>query len=47
MKEGEKVLKIGFGRGTALIEISKAVGEKGKVYGIDLIPEMVKFARKN
>ena len=44
---GEKVLEIGYGRGTALIEISKAVGETGEVYGIDLTPEMVKIAKKN
>lgn len=44
---GEKVLEIGFGRGTALIEISKAVGETGEVYGIDLTPEMVKITKKN
>jgi len=44
---GEKVLEIGYGRGTALIEISKAVGETGEVYGIDLTPEMVKITKKN
>jgi len=47
LQKGEKVLEIGFGRGTALIEISKAVGETGEVYGIDLTPEMVKITRKN
>jgi demethylmenaquinone methyltransferase/2-methoxy-6-polyprenyl-1,4-benzoquinol methylase len=44
---GEKVLEIGFGRGTALIEISKAISKTGEVYGIDLTPEMVKIAKKN
>ncbi len=47
LQMGEKVLEIGFGRGTALIEISKAVGETGEVYGIDLTPEMVKITKKN
>lgn len=44
---GEKVLEIGFGRGTALIEISKAVGETGEVYGIDLTPEMVQITKQS
>jgi len=47
LQKGEKVLEIGFGRGTALIEISKTVGETGEVYGIDLTPEMVKITKKN
>ncbi len=47
LQKGEKVLEIGFGRGTALIEISKAVGEIGEVYGIDLTPEMVKITKNN
>ena len=46
LKKGEKVLEIGFGRGTALVEIAKKVGYEGKVYGIDITPEMVKIARK-
>jgi len=47
LQKGERVLEIGFGRGTALIEISKAVGETGEVYGIDLTTEMIKIAKKN
>jgi ubiquinone/menaquinone biosynthesis C-methylase UbiE len=46
LKNGDKVLEIGFGRGTALIEISKAVGEKGEVFGIDLTPEMIKISKQ-
>ncbi len=47
LKKGEKVLEIGFGRGTTLIEMSKTVGEKGELYGIDLTPEMLKITKKN
>lgn len=47
LQPGEKVLEIGFGRGTALLEISESVGKTGEVYGIDLTPEMVKIAKKN
>jgi len=46
LRKGDKVLEIGFGRGTALIEMSKAVGEKGAVYGIDLTPEMIKISEQ-
>lgn len=41
------VLDIGCGAGVDLIIASYLVGEAGKVYGIDLTPEMVKKARKN
>ncbi len=46
IKEGEIVLEIGFGRGEALIEIARAVGSKGKAYGIDITPERVEFTKK-
>ena len=45
LRKGDKVLEIGFGRGTALIEISKTVGVKGTVFGIDLTPEMIKISK--
>ena len=44
LKKGEKVLEIGFGRGTTLVEIAKQVGSKGEIHGIDLTPEMVALA---
>lgn len=47
LKKGDKVLEIGFGRGSALIQISKIVGENGEVYGIDLTPEMLEITHKN
>jgi ubiquinone/menaquinone biosynthesis C-methylase UbiE len=46
LRKGDKVLEIGFGRGTALIEISKTVGVKGTVFGIDLTPEMIKISKQ-
>ncbi|MFX1275204.1 MAG: class I SAM-dependent methyltransferase [Promethearchaeota archaeon] len=45
LQEGEKVLEIGFGTGVSLIEIQKAVGDSGKVHGIDLTPEMIEITR--
>lgn len=46
IQKGEIILEIGFGKGTALVDIVKLVGEDGKVYGIDLTPEMVDSAKK-
>jgi len=46
IKEDEKVLEIGFGTGHALVSLAQAVGEKGKVYGIDISDEMLTVARK-
>ena len=45
-KVGDRILEIGFGTGHGLVNLSNSVGDKGKVYGIDLSEEMVKIARK-
>lgn len=44
---GETILDIGCGAGFDLIIAGRAVGEKGKVCGIDLTPEMAEKARDN
>jgi ubiquinone/menaquinone biosynthesis C-methylase UbiE len=46
LKKREKVLEIGFGRGTTLVDIAKQVGDEGEIHGIDLTPEMVTLARE-
>lgn len=46
IKKSDKILEIGFGTGITLKEFVKIVDGKGKVYGIDLTPEMVEKARK-
>ncbi|RUM31588.1 MAG: methyltransferase type 11 [Aquifex sp.] len=46
LKEGMTVLDVGTGAGFYLPYISKLVGEKGKVYAIDIQDEMVNYAKK-
>ncbi len=46
IREGMTVLDVGTGPGFYLPYLSKMVGEKGKVYAIDVQEEMVKRARE-
>lgn len=47
LKEGEIVLDLGSGAGFDCFLASIKVGEKGKVIGVDMTPEMIKKAREN
>ncbi|MEW6008150.1 MAG: methyltransferase domain-containing protein [Candidatus Omnitrophota bacterium] len=47
LKSGEIVLDLGCGAGLDLYFYAKAVGEKGKVYGLDISQEMADKARNN
>src|SRR3990167_6546098 len=47
LKEGGVVLDLGCGAGLDLYFYAKAVGEMGKVYGLDISEDMVNKARKN
>lgn len=47
LKEGDKVLEIGTGSGYNAALISYVVGKKGIVYTIEIIQELVNFAKKN
>lgn len=47
LREGETVLDLGSGAGFDCFLASKKVGEKGKVIGIDMTPEMIDKAREN
>jgi len=44
---GERILEIGFGTGHSLVALTKAVGPKGKVFGLDLSDKMLKLAKAN
>lgn len=47
LREGERVLDLGSGAGFDCFLAAKKVGEKGKVIGVDMTPEMVDNARAN
>lgn len=47
LKEGETVLDLGSGAGFDCFLAAGRVGEKGKVIGVDMTPEMVDKAREN
>lgn len=47
LKEGETVLDLGSGSGLDVFLAAKKVGEKGKVIGLDMTPEMIEKAREN
>ncbi len=46
IQKGESVLEIGFGTGHSLKQLVDAVGENGKVYGIDISSGMVAVSRR-
>lgn len=46
-KPGEKILDIGSGSGWTTALLAEIVGLKGKVIGIEIVPELADFGRKN
>ncbi|MCK5624889.1 protein-L-isoaspartate O-methyltransferase [Candidatus Pacearchaeota archaeon] len=47
LKLGQKVLELGSGSGYVLALISEIVGKKGKIYGIEIIPELAEKSKEN
>jgi len=47
LKEGETVLDLGSGAGFDCFLAADRVGDKGKVIGVDMTPEMIEKAREN
>ena len=44
---GDKILDIGSGSGWTTALLAEIVGEEGKVIGIEIIPELAEFGKKN
>lgn len=47
VQPGHKVLDVGSGSGWTTALLAAIVGEKGKVYGIEIIPEIYEFGKAN
>jgi protein-L-isoaspartate(D-aspartate) O-methyltransferase len=47
LKEGGRALDVGFGSGYLTVAMSKMIGDKGVVVGIEHIKELCDFAKKN
>lgn len=47
LKKSQKVLELGSGCGYVLALISKIIGAKGKVYGVEIIPKLVERSKQN
>lgn len=46
-EKGDKILDVGSGSGWQTALLGEIVGENGKVYGIEIIPELADFGEKN
>jgi len=46
-KAGQKILEVGTGSGWQSALLSRMVGKKGKIFTVELIPELADFAGKN
>jgi len=46
LKNGQKVLEVGSGCGYVLALMSELVGKKGKIFGIEIVPELAKMSEK-
>lgn len=46
-REGQKILDVGSGSGWTTALLAHLVGPKGKVIGVEIVPELVAFGRNN
>lgn len=46
VREGEKVLEIGFATGDSILLLANLVGKTGRVFGIDLSPQMLGITQR-
>lgn len=47
VRPGQKVLDLGCGSGWTTALLAQMVGPTGSVHGVEIIPELVKFAQRN
>ena len=47
VQPGDKVLDVGSGSGWTTALLSHLVGPKGRVYGVERVPELVEFGQEN
>ncbi|GAH98217.1 unnamed protein product, partial [marine sediment metagenome] len=47
LKKAQKVLEIGSGCGYVLALMSKIIGNKGKVYGVEIVKELSEKSKEN
>jgi ubiquinone/menaquinone biosynthesis C-methylase UbiE len=46
IKSGDCVLEVGCGTGTLTLATKQQAGQSGKVFGIDIIPEMIEISQR-
>jgi O-methyltransferase/aklanonic acid methyltransferase len=46
LRPGETVLDVACGKGAALVPAARAVGDRGRVLGVDIVEDMVEGARR-
>ncbi len=46
-QKGQKILDIGAGSGWTSALLAEIVGPKGKIYGIEIVPEVFEFGKEN
>jgi ubiquinone/menaquinone biosynthesis C-methylase UbiE len=46
IQPGDQVLEVGCGTGTLSLAAKQKIGPTGKVYGIDMIPQMIELSRR-
>ncbi|MDP2945960.1 MAG: protein-L-isoaspartate O-methyltransferase [bacterium] len=46
-KSGDKIFEIGFGSGWQTALLAEMIGESGKVFAVERIPELFRFGKKN
>lgn len=46
-QKGDRILDIGFGSGWTSALLAEIVGQKGKIYAVEIIPEIFRFGKKN